>query len=135
MLRMPLWAFRRLLIGVPAPLLGGTCNVMQCNGMLMYWNVMWCDLCLQDLSVVSREELVMYLREQGGFCLRKSLRDMGVSVDGMKSYGERTRGCAPCCRQQQGGGNARVERAECMCCCTSGRQSAQHRPSSCYLLR
>jgi hypothetical protein len=48
--------------------------------------LLWC--CLQDLSVVSCEELVGYIRDQGGFCLRKGLKDMGVSVDGMKTFGE-----------------------------------------------
>uniref|UniRef100_A0A383VVQ6 RanBP2-type domain-containing protein n=1 Tax=Tetradesmus obliquus TaxID=3088 RepID=A0A383VVQ6_TETOB len=41
----------------------------------------------KDLSAVSREELVGYIRDQGGFSLRKGLRDMGVSIDGQKSYG------------------------------------------------
>jgi hypothetical protein len=36
---------------------------------------------------VSRDELVGYIRDQGGFCLRKGLKDMGVSVDGMKTFG------------------------------------------------
>lgn len=36
---------------------------------------------------MSREELVGYIRDQGGFSLRKGLRDMGVSIDGQKSYG------------------------------------------------
>jgi hypothetical protein len=37
---------------------------------------------------VSGEELVGYLHEQGGYCLRKGLKDMGVSLDSMRSYGE-----------------------------------------------
>jgi hypothetical protein len=43
---------------------------------------------MQDLSVVTADELVSYIRDQGGFGLRKGLRDMGVSVDGMQSFGE-----------------------------------------------
>lgn len=45
-------------------------------------------LLLQDLGQVSGEELVGYLHEQGGYCLRKGLKDMGVSLDSMRSYGE-----------------------------------------------
>ncbi|KAF8065877.1 TPK1 [Scenedesmus sp. PABB004] len=41
----------------------------------------------KDLGLVSREELVGYLCDQGGFALRRVLRDMGVSLDGCRSYG------------------------------------------------
>lgn len=43
---------------------------------------------LQDLSVASRDELVGYLKEQGAFAVRRALKDMGLTVDSWRSYGE-----------------------------------------------
>jgi hypothetical protein len=75
---------------------------------------------LQDLSLVSREELVGYIRDQGGFCLRKGLKDMGISVDGMNTYGARFEhllilcGCAlPCQYVRHGHQRGRHEDIRC----------------------
>jgi hypothetical protein len=56
----------------------------------------------QDLGQVSGEELVGYLHEQGGYCLRKGLKDMGVSLDSHRSYGEWGGPGAGLCRAVQG---------------------------------
>jgi hypothetical protein len=43
---------------------------------------------MQDLGQVNAVELVGYLHDQGGYCLKKPLKDMGVAVDAQNSYGE-----------------------------------------------
>jgi hypothetical protein len=48
---------------------------------------LWLSGWLQDLSQVTQEELVSFLREQGAFCLKRALRDMGVSIERDKTFG------------------------------------------------
>jgi len=48
---------------------------------------LWLSGWLQDLSQVTQEELVSFLKEQGAFCLKRALRDMGVSIERDKTFG------------------------------------------------